>query len=77
MESFPEQIGPKQLIFWIILIYLDFPNIWKILKPISGFPGSSVVKDPPAMQELQEIGSIPGMGRSSGEGNCNPLHIHA
>ena len=55
MESSPQQIGPKQLIFWIILIYLDFLNIWKILKPISGFPGSLVVKNPPALQELQEI----------------------
>ena len=50
MQSLPQQIGPKQLIFLAILIYLDFLNIWKILKPISGFPGSSVVKNLPAMQ---------------------------
>ena len=35
------------------------------------FPGGSVVKNPPVMQEMQ--GSIPGSGRSPGEGNDNPL----
>ena len=34
-------------------------------------PGGSVVKNPPVMQEMQ--GSIPGSGRSPGEGNDNPL----
>ena len=33
-----------------------------------------VVKNRPAMQEtLRDMGSIPGSGRSPGEGNCNPL----
>ena len=36
-----------------------------------GFPGNSVVKNPPAMQETK--GLIPGLGRSPGEGNDNPL----
>ena len=36
-----------------------------------GFPGSSVVKNPPA--NAGEMGSIPGSGRSPGEGNGNPL----
>ena len=36
-----------------------------------GFPGGSVVKNLPAMQE--NAGSIPGSGRSPGEGNGNPL----
>ena len=32
------------------------------------------VKNPPAMQEIQETrGLIPGLGRSPGEGNGNPL----
>ena len=35
------------------------------------FPSGSVVKNPPVMQEMQ--GSIPGSGRSPGEGNDNPL----
>ena len=36
-----------------------------------GFSGGSVVKNPPT--EMQEMGLIPGLGRSSGEGNGNPL----
>ena len=36
-----------------------------------GFPGSSVVKDHPAW--AGDRGSIPGWGRSPGEGNGNPL----
>ena len=38
-----------------------------------GFPGSSVVKNPPA--NAVDVGSIPGSGRSPGEGNGNPLHF--
>ena len=34
-------------------------------------PGSSVVKNPPAIAE--DIGSNSGLGKSSGEGNGNPL----
>ena len=36
-----------------------------------GFPGSSVVKNPPA--NAADMGSIPGLGRSPGERNGNPL----
>ena len=36
-----------------------------------GFPGGSVVKKPPANAE--DMSSIPGLGRSPGEGNANPL----
>ena len=36
-----------------------------------GFPGGSVVKNLPA--NAGEVGSIPGSGRSPGEGNGNPL----
>ena len=36
-----------------------------------GFPGASVVKNPPA--NAGDVGSIPGSGRSSGRGNGNPL----
>ena len=36
-----------------------------------GCPGGSVVKNPPA--NAGDIGSIPGSGRSPGEGNGNPL----
>ena len=39
--------------------------------PTWGFPGGSVVKNPPAMQETRagDADLIPGLGRSSGEGN--------
>ena len=39
-----------------------------------GFPGDSVVKNLPAsMGDVRDLGSIPGSGRSPGEGNSNPL----
>ena len=38
---------------------------------ITGHPGSSVVKNPPA--NAGDIASISGLGRSYGEGNDNPL----
>ena len=38
---------------------------------LSGFPGGSVVKNPPA--NAGDMGLIPGSGRSPGEGNGNPL----
>ena len=36
-----------------------------------GFPGGTVVKNPPA--SAGDAGSIPGSGRSPGDGNGNPL----
>ena len=36
-----------------------------------GLPGGSVVKNPPA--NVGDTGSIPGLGRSPGEGNGYPL----
>ena len=36
-----------------------------------GLPGGSVVKNPPAT--AGDVGSIPGLGRSPGEGHGNPL----
>ena len=36
-----------------------------------GFPGGSVVKNPPA--DTGDVDSTPGSGRSPGEGNGNPL----
>ena len=41
--------------------------VWKYL----GFPGGSVVKNPPA--HAGDSGSIPQSGTSPGEGNGNPL----
>ena len=39
--------------------------------PLGGLPGGSVVKSPPV--NAGNAASIPGLGRSSGEGNGNPL----
>ena len=39
--------------------------------PHWSFPDGSVVKNPPA--NAGDMGSIPGSGRSPGEGNGNPL----
>ena len=41
--------------------------------PHFGFPGGSVVKIPPA--SAGDAGSIPGLGRSPGEGNGHPLQF--
>ena len=40
-------------------------------KKVLGFPGGSVVKNPPT--NAGDMGSIPGSGRSPGVGNGNPL----
>ena len=41
---------------------------------MEGFPGGSVVKNLPANAgDTADIGLIPGMGRSPGGGNGNPL----
>ena len=38
------------------------------------FPGGSVVKNPPTNAgDTRELGLVPGLGRSPGEGNGNPL----
>ena len=45
---------------------------------LMGFPGGSVVKNRPASAEdAGATGSVPGSGRSPGEGNGNPLQILA
>ena len=39
-----------------------------------GFPGGSVVKNPTANAgDIKDLGLIPGLGRSSGEGKGYPL----
>ena len=41
-----------------------------------GFPGGSVVKNPPTSAgDATATGLIPGLGRSPGEGNGNPLQF--
>ena len=44
---------------------------FELPSPLSGFPGGSVVKNAPTNSGVE--GSIPGSGRSPGEGNGNPF----
>ena len=56
------------------LFHLLYSRKWSIccfLYFSRGFPGGSVVKHLPTSAE--DVGSIPGLGRSPGEGNGNPL----
>ena len=46
-------------------------NISSALESIPGFPGSPDGKENAC--NAGDLGSIPGLGRSSGEGNGNPL----
>ena len=39
----------------------------------SSFPGGSAIKNPPANAE--DVGSVPGLGRSPGEGNGNTFQF--
>ena len=54
-----------------------FPKIisfYKYLEILMGFPGSSVVKNLLASAgDAKDLGLIPGLGRSPGGGNGNPL----
>ena len=45
--------------------------IWHQMLLLKGFPGSSKVKA--SARNVGDPGSIPGLGRSPGEGNGNPL----
>ena len=53
------------------LLPLGFTDILTTSDVFSGFPGGSVVKNLPAKAEDPD--SVPGFGRSPGEGNGNPL----
>ena len=50
---------------------LQWPSIYRIAPILKGFPGSSVGKE--SACKAGDLGSIPGLGRSPGEGNGNPL----
>ena len=49
---------------------LQWPSIYRIAPILKGFPGSSVGKE--SACKAGDPGSIPGLGRSPGEGNGNP-----
>ena len=51
--------------------FLDSGRSYEDLNQDKGFPGGSVVKNPPAI--AGDVGLIPGSGRFLGEGNGNPL----
>ena len=50
---------------------LDFSFFLQYLSPSWGFPGGSDGKE--VACSVGDLGSIPGSGRSPGEGNANPL----
>ena len=49
------------------------PSSSALILLTEGFPGGSVVKNPPAI--AGDTGSIPESERSPGERNCNPLPV--
>ena len=51
---------------------IDNFSVW--IAAIMNFPDGSVVKNLPAnARDTRDMGSIPGLGRSAGGGNGNPL----
>jgi len=54
-----------------ILIPCCLSVLYMLMCNLLGFLGSAVVKNLPA--NARDMGSIPGLGRSPGEGNGNPL----
>ena len=50
-------------------------SVCKVVYYHLGFPGGSVVKNPPA--DIGDAGSVPEMERSPGEGDGNPPSILA
>ena len=62
----------------VVLVFEKVSFLYNSLfkKLSQGFPGGSVVKNPPAKSPPGDTGSIPGLGRSPGEGNGNPRQYH-
>ena len=57
------------------LTYVIFHSLSKLIED-QGFPGGSVVKNLPANTGVTGyMGSIPGLGRSSGKGNGSPFQF--
>ena len=68
--------------FWkLIKIAFGFEEEWRFVLLYSsteGFPGGSVVKNPPANAgDAEDVGSIPGKGRSPREGMATHSSILA
>ena len=67
-----DQISIKNLVMNVFLgSFIYATNFMDCLPCTKGFPGGSVVKNPPA--NVGDAGSILVSGRSPGEGNGNPL----
>ena len=54
-----------------VILYLYVKHLYIHINLYTGFPGGSVLKNPPT--NTGDSGLIPGLGRSPGEGNGNPL----
>ena len=68
----PECHAPCSLLYLFnAYSFFIFFNINITQRRESGFPGSSVIKNPSA--NAGDTGSVPGLGRFHGEGNDNPL----
>ena len=62
------------LIKYVLMEFLNVDSHDLIYFLLGGFPGGIVVKNPPANSgDTRDMGLIPGLGRSPGEGNGNPL----
>ena len=69
-------INPKyQVRRWWRVAFLDSNFLICVLASLLiGFPDDTMVKNLPANAgRARDVGSIPGLGRSPGEGNGNPL----
>ena len=64
-------------IYLHIYIFILYPAIYvffQVYLYLWGFPGDSVRKNPPASAgDAEDVGFIPGSGRSPGIGNGNPF----
>ena len=58
----------------LTMLHVNYITIFRVVKKRIGFPGGSVVKIPPNnLGNTGDVSSIPGLGRSPGGGNGNPL----
>ena len=70
----------SECLYWHLIsfkeiTYSSFMNLFLAMLYIWDFPGSSEVKE--SACNVEDLGSVPGLGRSPGEGNGNPLSILA
>ena len=61
---------PCAIQYVLLVIYFIYGSVY-MLTPYMGFPGGSEVKA--SASNVEDLGLIPGSGRSPGEGNGNPL----